>query len=397
MLFPQTKSVLFLLLSMLLLGCDTQPKSDIEPDKPIHVDVLTMSISTLRLTNELPGRVSAYKEAEVRPQVSGIVKSREFKEGSLVKSGDILYKIDATTYQATVNSAKAQLDKAIANEASTKKIAIRYQELLNKNLGSQQLYDDAHSAYLQAKAEVAIRQADLDNANIQLSYTNIKAPISGRIGISQVNEGTLLTAGQASYLTTIIQSDKVYVDMKQSSVSLYKLKQEFKDQIKEKPVIPVTITLEDGTPYNQIGHLEFADAQVDESTGSVTLRALLPNPDNILLQGTFVRAHLSLPQEKNYLVIPQSSVVRSQSGDPSVFIVNEDGLSEKKELVLGHEINNAWVVEQGLIVENKVITSNLMNIKSDQAVIIDSNRSSSELNALTDMDKNVHPTLATNQ
>jgi membrane fusion protein (multidrug efflux system) len=393
MLFSTTKSVIFLLLTIVLLGCDAQPKADIQPNKPLHVDVLTMSTSTLRLTNELPGRISAYKEAEVRPQVSGIVKSRDFKEGSLVKSGDVLYKIDATTYQATVNSAKAQLDKAIANEVSTKKVAARYSELLIKNLGSQQLYDDAHSAYLQAKAEVAIKQADLDNANIQLSYTEIKAPIAGRIGISQVNEGTLLTAGQASYLTTIIQSDQVYVDMKQSSVSLYKLKQEFKKQLKERPTVPVTVTLEDGTKYNEVGYLEFADAQVDESTGSVTLRALLPNPDNILLQGTFVRAHISLPQAKDYLVIPQSSVVRSQSGQPSVFIVNESGLSEKINVVLGNEVDNGWVVEQGLAKGDKVITSNLINIKSNQAVTVDTTLDSPRLKALIDLDT----TIANNQ
>lgn len=378
-----SKKVIFFLVPIALLGCDNQPTIDAKPEVSIHVDTLTMSTSSLRLQKELPGRISAYKEAEVRPQISGIVKSREFVEGSTVKSGDILYKIDSTTYQATVNSAKAQLDKAIANEDSTKKIAIRYKKLLKSNLASQQLYDEAESAYLQAKAEVAIRQADLDTANIQLSYTDIKAPISGKIGISQVNEGTLLTTGQASYLTTIIQSDKVYIDMQESSVSLYKLRQEFKKEIKQKPIVPVTITLEDGTKYNETGYLEFADSHADKSTGSVTLRALIPNPDNTLLPGTFVRAYIALPEKKNYLVIPQSSVIRSQSGEPSVFVVNKNGLSEKRAIVLGRELDNAWVVEQGLVAEDKVIISNLLRIKSNQQVIIDTNTDSTGSKAVS--------------
>lgn len=370
------KIVFLLLLPMALLGCDKQEQltaqSVIQKDPAIHVDTLMLSATTLRLTNELPGRISAYKEAEVRPQVSGIVQSREFAEGSLVKRGQILYKIDATTYQATVNSAKAQLDKAIANQESTNKIAIRYAELLRKNLASQQLYDESYSTYLQAKAEVAIRKADLENASIQLSYTDIKAPISGRIGISQVNEGTLLTTGQASYLTTIIQLDQVYVDMKQSSVSLYKLRQEFKKEIKDRPPVPVTVTLEDGTQYNELGYLEFADFQVDNATGSVTLRALMPNPENILLPGTFVRAHIALPTEKSYLVIPQSAVIRSQSGEPSVFLVSGNDLAIKKVIVLGHEVNNGWVVKQGLVAGDQVIINNLIKVKNNQKVIVDS-------------------------
>ncbi|WP_252730459.1 efflux RND transporter periplasmic adaptor subunit [Colwellia sp. E2M01] len=367
------KNIIFLLLPILLLGCDATEKVAPPMAQAVHVDTLTMSATTLRLTNELPGRISAFKEAEVRPQVSGIVQSREFKEGSIVERGQVLYKIDPTTYQAAVNSNKAELDKALANEESTKKIADRYAELLKQKLTSQQLYDESFSTYLQAQAEVAIRQAELENAQIQLSYTDIKAPISGRIGISQINEGTLLTSGQASYLTTIIQSDQVYVDMQQSSVSLYKLRQEFKKQIKEKPTVPVTVTLEDGTQYNEVGYLEFADSHVDSSTGSVTLRALMPNPENVLLPGTFVRAHIALPTEKVYLVVPQSAVVRSQSGEPSVFIVDEAGLSRKQMVILGREVNSGWVVEKGLAVGDKVIINNLLKVKNNQNVIVDSN------------------------
>ncbi|MFA0086054.1 efflux RND transporter periplasmic adaptor subunit [Vibrio sp. 10N.261.51.F12] len=360
-----------LLLPFVLLGCNAQAEPEQKAVESVHVDTLTLSSSTLRLTKELPGRISAFKQAEVRPQVSGIVIERLFEEGSYVNSGDLLYQIDSTSYQATVNSAKAQLDKAIANENTTQKAAVRYSELLKKNLTSQVLSDEATSAYQQAVAEVAIRQADLDNANIELSYTQVKAPISGKIGISQVSEGSLVTSGQSAYLTTIIQSDHVYVDMQQSSLSLYKIQQEFIGQEHGDIDVPVSVTLEDGTQYGEIGYLAFSDAHVDDSTGSVTLRAVIPNSNHALLSGMFVRATISMPVEKDYLVVPQSTVVRSQSGEPSVFVVDETGLTEKKPVVLGNEIGNGWVVEEGLVAGDKIVVSNLIRVKNNQSVIID--------------------------
>ena len=366
-----------LLLFGVLVGCDSQisPKESSMPS--IHVDTLMVTASTLRLSNELPGRISAFKEAEVRPQVSGILKARLFEEGRFVDSGDVLYQIDPTIYQALVNSAQAQLNKAISSEQTAQKSVVRYQALLKKKLSSQELYDEANSVYQQTKAEVAFRQSELDYATIQLSYTQVKAPISGRIGISEVSEGSLLTAGQSSYLTTIIQSDNVYVDMKQSSVSLYKLQQEFNPVLNQgsinRPTVPVTVTLEDGTEYDQIGYLAFSDTQVNDSTGSVTLRAVIPNPNHALLPGMFVRAHISMPQEKEYLIVPQSTVVRSQSGEPSVFVVNNERMTEKKAVVLGNEVDNGWVVEQGLDVGDQVIVSNLIRVKNNQTVIVDTN------------------------
>lgn len=375
------KFILSLLLAFVLLGCDLQTEPKKMPRQTLHVDTLTLAPLTLRLTNELPGRISAFKEAEVRPQVSGILTARLFEEGSFVKSGDVLYQIDSTVYQALVNSAQAQLNKAISSEETAQKSVVRYQALLKKKLSSQELYDEANSVYQQTKADVAFRQAELDYATIQLSYTQVKAPISGRVGISNVSDGSLLTAGQSSYLTTIIQSDKVYVDMKQSSVSLYKLQQEFNSKFNQepnsesidRPSVPVTVTLEDGTQYDQIGQLTFSDTQVSDSTGSVTLRAVIPNPNFALLPGMFVRAHISLPEEKEYLIVPQSTVIRSQSGEPSVFIVNDDGMTEKKSVVLSREVGNGWVVENGLKVGDHVIVSNLLRVKNNQAVIVDTN------------------------
>lgn len=354
-----------------LIGCGEQGESAKRADQNIHVDTLTISLIKLRLTTELPGRISAFKEAEVRPQVSGIVKARLFKEGAYVKAGDVLYQIDPVTYQASVNSNKAELAKAVVDQKATQKSLVRYKELIKKKLTSQQAFDDAETANDQALAEVAIRQAALDNANTLLSYTKIKAPISGRIGLSNISEGALITAQQSTNLATIIQSNQVYVDMTQSSILLYAQQQEFKGTT-EKPIVPVKITLEDGSEYDETGYLEFSDVQVSDSTGSVTLRALVPNEQHSLLPGMFVRATISAPQEKEYIVIPQSLVVRTQSGQPTAYVINSDNKAMRIDLILGNEVDAGWVVKQGLTVGDKVVMNNLSKIKSNQTVVIDS-------------------------
>jgi len=373
------KYPLLLSLFLSLIGCNVQKTSTPKAAAEIHVDTLTIDYINLRLSNELPGRVTAFKEAEVRPQITGIVKNRLYEEGSYIEEGDTLFLIDPTIYQSTVNSANAELKKAQSTERNAKKEMQRYAELLKKKLSSQQLYDQAEAAYLEAKAQTAISQASLDYANIELSYTQIKAPISGQAGFSHVSEGSLLTSGQTDYLTTIIQTDNVYVDMQQSAVNLYKLKRQFKDAITEKPVVPVTLTLEDGTTYEQQGTLKFVDTQVEGSTGTVTLRAVFPNPDNELLPGMYVRAHIAYPEARDYLVVPQSAVVRSQSGAPSVYVVNKDNMVEKKSLVLSSEVGSSWVVEKGLKPGDRIITNNLTKIKSKAAVVIDSNITSAEI------------------
>jgi len=369
-----SKRYLLCLFVFILSGCGEQPNSTQKAVPNIHVDTLTIAKTKLRLSTELPGRISAFNQAEVRPQVSGIIKSRLFTEGADVKKGDVLYQIDAKSYQAAVNSSKAQLAKAIADQKATQKTVDRYKELVKKNLASQQNYDDAESANEQAIAEVAIRQADLETANILLSYTKIAAPISGRIGLSHVSEGSLVTAQQDTNLTSIIQSNKVYVDMTQSSVALYAQQQEFKNannKGKAQPVVPVQITLEDGNEYGQLGYLEFSDSQVDNSTGSVTLRALVPNEEHSLLPGMFVRATIAAPEEKEYIIIPQSLVVRTQSGEPTAYVINSENEAKRVDLVLGSEVEGGWVVKQGLAVGDKVVMSNLSNIKANQTVVID--------------------------
>jgi membrane fusion protein (multidrug efflux system) len=363
---------LCVLLSVSLLGCGEQVQEMRPEAGPLHVDVLTLTPTTLRLTTELPGRITPFKQAEVRPQVTGILKNRLYNEGTQVEAGDVLYEIDPVTYQSNVNSAQAQLTKAKTSEETSKKNAVRYKELLDKNLTSQQNYDDANALYKEAQAEVAIRQAELDYANVELSYTKIKAPISGQAGLSLVSEGSLLTAQQASYLTTITQTDDVYVDMQQSSLAIHKIRTEFAELDNRVEDIPVSITLEDGSAYDQIGHLEFSDNLVSGSTGTVTLRAIIPNKNNTLLAGMYVRAHISMPVARDYLVIPQSTVVRSQSGEPSVFIVNDENKTVKQSVVLGNEIGNGWIVSEGLTNGDHVVVTNITNVRSNIDVVIDS-------------------------
>jgi len=366
------KYPLYLLLPLALAGCGEQPQNQRPPAGPLHVDVLDLTPTNLRLTTELPGRIAAFKQAEVRPQVTGILKSRFYQEGSQVEAGDVLYQIDPTTYQSNVNSAQAQLKKAQTSEESAKKTVDRYRTLLQKKLASQEDFDDADALYKEAQADVATYQAALDYANIELSYTKIKAPISGQAGLSLVSEGSLLTAEQSTYLTTVIQTANVYVDMQQSSLALYKIKQDFVGFQGERPDIPVTITLEDGSAYDQVGHLEFADIQVSDSTGTVTLRAIIPNPNNTLLTGMYVRTHIAMPKAQDYLVVPQSAVVRSQSGAPSVFTVNAENKTVKKVVVLDNEVDNGWVVKEGLAAGDQVVISNIINMKNDLSVVIDS-------------------------
>jgi membrane fusion protein (multidrug efflux system) len=372
MLFVNTlKYSLPLLLTLSILGCSDQTESDKRPAQTIHVDTTTLAYSTLRLTTELPGRITAFKEAEVRPQITGIIESRQYKEGSYVEKGDVLFQIDPTTYQSTVNSASAELKKALSSERNAKKEMDRYALLLKKKLSSQQLFDTAEATYLEAKAEVAVRQAALDYANIELSYTKIKAPISGKAGFSQVSEGSLLTSSQSDYITTIIQTDNVYIDMQQSAIAFYKIQQEFKNATATNPIVPVSITLEDGTVYDKTGQLEFTDTQTNGSTGTVALRAIIENPDNALLAGMYVRAKISMPEARDYLVIKQSTVVRSQSGVPSVFIVDDNNQIVKKSVVLRSEVDNGWVVKEGLTVGDNVVINNLAKVKSGLTVIVD--------------------------
>lgn len=352
-----------------IAGCDSQSSESQQQSKAPQatpVEVITMTKKPTTMYSELPARVVATRVSEVRPQVTGILQKRLFEEGQLVEQGDVLYQIDPAPYQADVNSAQAAHVKAKADEAVLKKTALRYKDLVQRKLISQDEYDTADGNWQQAKAQSAVAQAALDNAKISLSYTKVTAPISGRIDISNVTEGALVTANQEVALTTIQPLDPIYINMTQSSLSMAKIKKTLGSNDNPK----VGVKLEDGTEYDQMGTLTFSGTKVDSSTGSVTLRAKVPNPDSILLPGMFVRAEIVIADQKPMYTLSQALVNFGQGGQATVFVV-EDGKAAIRPVKTGSTVNgNEWVIESGLKDGDQVISSNLMKLRPDAPVSI---------------------------
>jgi membrane fusion protein (multidrug efflux system) len=349
-----------LLLAMLALaGCGKQEAPQQQAGPPIvEVGVVEVAAREVIMTVELPGRTNPYLVAEVRPQVGGIILQRLFKEGSDVKRNDVLYQIDPATYQATFNSAVAALSKAEANLASAQSRAERYADLVKINAVSKQDYDDVSAAYKQATADVEGAKAAVESARINLDYTRITAPISGRIGKSEVTPGALVTASQMSALTRIQQLDPIFVDVTQSSVEWLRLKREIESgmlRTDSKNQARVKLVLEDGRMYAHEGRLEFSDVTVDQGTGMITLRAVFPNRRYDLLPGMYVRAVLEEGVNEQAITIPQASVSRDQKGQPLVFLVTPDNKVERRIIVVDKEIGNDWLVTSGLSVGEKVI------------------------------------------
>ncbi|WP_027697036.1 efflux RND transporter periplasmic adaptor subunit [Vibrio litoralis] len=352
-----------------IAGCDSQssePQQQSMAPQATPVEVITMAKKPTTMYSELPARVVATRVSEVRPQVTGILQKRLFEEGQLVEQGDLLYQIDPAPYQANVNSAQAALAKAKADEAVLKKTALRYKDLAQRKLISQDEYDTADGNWQQAKAQSAVAQAALDNAKISLSYTKVTAPISGHIDISNVTEGALVTANQEVALTTIQPLDPIYINMTQSSLSMAKIKKTLGSNDNPK----VGVKLEDGTEYDQMGILTFSGTKVDSSTGSVTLRAKVPNPDSILLPGMFVRAEIVIADQKPMYTLSQALVNFGQGGQATVFVV-EDGKVAVRPVKTGSTVNgNEWEIESGLKDGDQVIASNLMKVRPDAPVSI---------------------------
>ncbi|TVO37694.1 efflux RND transporter periplasmic adaptor subunit [Vibrio algivorus] len=352
-----------------IAGCDSQSSESQQQSmapQATPVEVITMTKKPTTMYSELPARVVATRVSEVRPQVTGILQKRLFEEGQLVEQGDVLYQIDPAPYQADVNSAQAAHVKAKADEAVLKKTALRYKDLVQRKLISQDEYDTADGNWQQAKAQSAVAQAALDNAKISLSYTKVTAPISGRIDISNVTEGALVTANQEVALTTIQPLDPIYINMTQSSLSMAKIKKTLGSNDNPK----VGVKLEDGTEYDQMGTLTFSGTKVDSSTGSVTLRAKVPNPDSILLPGMFVRAEIVIADQKPMYTLSQALVNFGQGGQATVFVV-EDGKAAIRPVKTGSTVNgNEWVIESGLKDGDQVISSNLMKLRPDAPVSI---------------------------
>ncbi|EPC4054708.1 TPA: multidrug efflux RND transporter periplasmic adaptor subunit VmeA [Vibrio parahaemolyticus] len=336
-----------------------------------EVNVLTVEPVRQALTVELPGRSRAFKEAEVRPQVTGIISERNFVEGGVVEKGQSLYQIDDSSFQADLLSAEAELIRAQASEESTFATVKRYRALITKKSISQQDLDEAEAAYKEAKAQVLVAKAKINTAKINLTYTRVKAPISGVISKSNVTAGALVTANQADKLTTIQQLDPINVDIVQSSAQLLRLKAALSQgHMQEDQSAQVVLTLEDGSTYEHKGTMKFTEVNVDESTGSVTLRAEFPNPDGLLLPGMFVRATVITGVDPSAILIPQNTVTRDATGKASVMTVSADNTVAITPVITAEVIDNQWRIIDGLKAGDQVITAGLQKVRPGSPVTI---------------------------
>jgi membrane fusion protein (multidrug efflux system) len=323
------------------------------------------------ITTELPGRTSAQLIAEVRPQVNGIIKKRLFTEGSDVKAGDVLYEIDPAPYQASYNNAKAALARAEAQLPAVRSRGERYKELVDIKAVSRQDYDDAVSALQQAEAEVEVNKAAVETARINLAYTRIVAPISGRVGRSNVTVGALATAHQGTAFTTIQQLDPIYVDATQSSANLLQLKRNVASgRIKGNgsQQARVKLLLEDGTPYPLEGTLKFSDVTVDPSTGSFILRMVFPNPKHILLPGMYVRAVVQEGLADKAILAPQQAVARDPKGNPFALIVDSQGKVQQRSITVDRAIGNKWLVTSGLAAGDRLVVEGIQKVRPGASV-----------------------------
>jgi len=352
---------------LITAGCGQQSSNGkASQGGPSEVAVVTVQPERVSITTELSGRTAAYLIAEVRPQVSGIIQKRLFKEGADVKAGEVLYQIDPATYQAAYASAKATLARAEANVTSSRYRAERYKELVAIKAVSQQESDDATAALKQAEADIEAGKAAVETARNNLPHTRITAPIAGRIGRSSVTVGALVTAGQGTALTTIQEINPIYVDVTQSSASLLRLQRSMASGTLKKDranSAKVKLILEDGTPYPLEGTLQFRDVTVDPTTGSFILRVVFPNPTGVLLPGMYVRAILEEGINDQAILVPLQSVSRDPKGNPVALIVDAEGKVQQRTLTTDRTIGNKWLVSSGLAAGDRVIVEGMQKVK----------------------------------
>lgn len=356
---------LVVLIAVALSACGKEQPQGSAPAAP-QAGFVTVKEASFTVITELPGRTAAHQVAEVRPQVNGIIKERLFKEGEEVKAGEPLYRIDDRLYKADLESAKASLASAQATLKSVRLRAERFGKLVKSSAVSQQEYDEAQAAYGESRAQVQAAQAAVDTARIKLDYTTIEAPIDGRIGRSSVTAGALVTANQAEALATIRQLDPIYVDLTQSFSTLRELRAAMESGQLQKvgdDQARVTLLLADGTPYNQPGTLQFSEIAVEESTGSVTLRALFPNPDGDLLPGQFVRARLPQGQNDSAILVPQKAVTRNADGSATALVIGADNKVEKRHITTARAVESQWLINSGLEPGDKLIVDGLQKIR----------------------------------
>jgi len=356
-------------LSLFGLPLRAQLNSDAAP-AAVEVGVISLKPQAQRLTSELPGRTKAWLTAEIRPQVGGIVQQRLFVEGAEVEAGEVLYLIDPASYQAAFDQARASSAEALATLNSARLKATRYAGLVKIDAISQQDNEDAQASLQSAQAAYQAAQAAEKSARINVTYTRITAPISGRVESSSVTPGALVTASQETPLTTVQQLDPLYVDITQSSAEVLRLKRELAAGRLSKAgddEAHIVLRLEDGSEYPYPGRLQFSGASVSESTGSVTLRAVVPNPDGLLLPGMYVRAVLEEAMDEQALLVPQRAVTRSHSGATSVLLV-VDGKVEQRQIVVGRSVDNQWWVKSGLKAGEQVIIEGGQKVRVGDAV-----------------------------
>jgi len=357
-----------LVIAALLTGCSPDDQSAGRPPRPTpEVKVVTIMPQRAVLTAQLPGRTVPYAVSDVRPQVNGILKARLFAEGSLVTAGQALYQIDDTLYQSANASALAQLENARAALTMATLKAQRYTSLRRDKSISQQDYDDAKAELQQGRANVAQQQANVASARINLGYTSINAPISGRIGRSYLTQGALVKANQDQALATIQTLDPIYVDMNQSSGEMFALRKSIAaGQMSDQVSAVVTLILQDGSAYAAEGTLQFREVVVDQTTGTVTLRAQFPNPDGVLLPGMFVRATIIEGVEPNALLVPQRGVGRDDKGNATALIVGKDGVVAQRMLEVSQIIGTNWLVHGGINAGDRVIVEGLQYVRPGQ-------------------------------
>ncbi len=356
--------------SGLLAACGDNKNDQGQQNAP-EVGFVTMAPESVTFTTDLPGRISSLRVADVRARVDGIILRRSFEEGSEVKAGQLLFKIDPAPYQAALDSAKATLARAVANQQSASLLAKRYKALVAIHAVSQQNYDDAHAAEQQNLADVASGKAAVETARINLGYTDVVSPISGRIGKAQVTEGAYVQQGSATLLATVQQIDPVYVDVTQSTTDLLRLRQEFASGQLQKAgddAAVVSLVLEDGSEYPEKGTLEFSDITVDEGTGSITIRAVFPNPDRALLPGMFVHGKLDEGVKDAALMVPQEGLTRDPRGKATVLLINTDSKIVQQPVKADRVVGDKWLVSEGLKAGDRVVVQGLQKIRPGEVV-----------------------------
>jgi membrane fusion protein, multidrug efflux system len=359
---------MFFALALALAACSSGGGGENQrrgPSGPPQVGYVVVQPTRVPVTAELAGRVTAYQMSEVRPQVVGIVQRRLFKEGSIVRQGETLYQIDPSLYRASVSQAEANLASAQATADAARVRAERYRPLADMEAVSRQDYTDAAATARQAAASVAQTRAALETARINLRFTRVPAPITGRIGRSLVTEGALVTASQTDPMTTIQRLDPIFVDIQQSSADMLALRRALAASGTAPASAAVRLKLEDGSDYGQVGTVEFTEVMVSASTGTVTLRARFPNPQNILLPGMFVRAVFAQAIDTSAYLVPQAGVSRDPKGNATVYVVGPGNKAVARAVVADRTIGQNWVITQGLAPGDKVIVQGTANLKPD--------------------------------